>query len=382
MNKNTLALSLSLIVLISLPLHAQSGAINEGYDYDGKAIVALLPFIGEEDAADVFNAAAADAITALRKYNPRKISAATVRDAGVRIPTDMPPVAELTLGSRYALTGGVYPGNYEDEYYLQLWLWDMSNSTMIYTDDLVYDDLNTALESLPGLVEWLFSHITEKVVESVPVEKGWKDTMINLGFRSGISRHSYTEPDEAAPGANSLSYEGDIFLSVFLNSLISLQAEIDFTFDDLIYRSIANTSTVPGDYTPGLANEKYSTFSMMFPLLIKFNFKPGKFRLGPFAGIYAFLPLGDASYRKNPTDESGSFSWSVDVPMGFTIGIDGAMKLGPGMLIADLRYSGDFGLTTIDYGSKTIHDLTETSYRRGMFSITLGYAFGFIDIKK
>jgi TolB-like protein len=136
----------------------------EGYDSDGRAIVSILPFVGEQKAAVTFNQAAAAAVAGLLDYSPRIISEKTVEAAGVRIPTDMPPVRELVPGARFAVTGGVYPGSYEGQHYLylQLWLWDMSDSTFIYTDDLVYQDTETGLEDLPDLVEWLFSHIVYK----------------------------------------------------------------------------------------------------------------------------------------------------------------------------------------------------------------------------
>jgi hypothetical protein len=370
MKKNIIVVfGLLFMVLFSFPLQAQSGPYPEGYDYDGRAIVALLPFIGDEKDATAFNDGVAGAVAGFPKYSPRRITVATVNAAGVRIPTDMPPVRELTFGARYALTGGVYPGNYDDEYYLQLWLWDMEGSTMIYTDDLVYQDINIGLESLPGLVEWLFSHIVEKTVESEPVpEKNWDDKIITVGVRSGISQHWYSAPKEDTPGAYSLNYEGGLFAAGRLNSLLSLQGEINFSIDDVVYRGIDE------DYIPYIDTKKYSSYSLTFPLLFKLNFRPGNFRLAPFGGLYVFLPLDETSYRESSSGENGSYSWSADMPLGFTAGLETAIKLGPGMLLADIRYSGDFDTISI-------HD-TDTSYKRGMVSITLGYAFGFIRVKK
>jgi hypothetical protein len=133
-------LGLALTVLFPRGAAAQTVPAGQiGYDYDGKAIVSILPFIGEEEDAAAFNAAVFGAVRALQKYSPGNVNARTAQSLGVGIPTDMPPIRELVPGARYALTGGVYPGNYEAERYLQLWLWDMGSSTMIYTDDLVYE---------------------------------------------------------------------------------------------------------------------------------------------------------------------------------------------------------------------------------------------------
>jgi hypothetical protein len=128
----------------------------------GPAIVAVLPFAGKEtDMALRFHEETIRIVAGLEKYTPREVQISTLNSAGIEIPTDMPPNRNLTPGALYALTGGVYPGSKAREYYLQLWLWDMTGSFMIYTDDLVYEDMTAVLQSLPGLVEWLFSHIIE-----------------------------------------------------------------------------------------------------------------------------------------------------------------------------------------------------------------------------
>jgi hypothetical protein len=363
--------SLSLLVL--LPLQAQISLPAEGYDYDGRAIVSILPFVGEEESSATFNQATVDAVMDLQKYSPRSVTSATISAAGVRIPTDMPPIKELVPGARYALTGGVYPGNYEHEYYIQLWLWDMNSSTMIYTDDLVFENIAGGLDTLPGLVEWLFSHIIEVTLEGdLAPKKGWEDTLINVGLRSGFSQRWYTAPNETASGAYALNFEGGLFASVFLNSFLSLQVELNVTWDSLVYRGISNIGNK--EYIPVLANEKYTSYSMTFPFFLKLNFKPGNFRIAPLAGLYVFTPLGKTSYRRTPTGEEETFSLSVDFPMGLIVGLEGAVKFGPGMLIADIRYLGDFGTITI-------HDADAIAYNRRMFSFTLGYAFGFINLK-
>jgi hypothetical protein len=375
--------ALLLALLIPPNLFAQNAPLREGYDGDGKAIVALLPFVGNREAAAQFNAAVVQAVADLGKYNPRQVSRETVESLGLRIPTDMPPVRELAPGARYALTGGVYPGDDDIQSYIQLWLWDIAGSTMIYTDDLVYDDLNNALESLPGLVEWLFSHIVERTAEAETGEEpGWDDYWINLGIRSGLSQHWYTAPDESIPGAYSLTYEGGVFVAIRLNSLLSLQAEADFVWDDVVYRGVDDTSK---DilYKPVLANERRYSFSMLFPFLLKLNFRPGSFRFSPYGGIFVFAPLGKAEYSRHPEGKEGSYSWSPAAPFGFSIGFEAARKLGPGILSADIRYLGDFSNITIhDSVTHTNTNGTETVYKRSMLSFVVGYSFGFVSIKK
>jgi hypothetical protein len=367
--------SLSMMVLLPPALGAQSAPGGEGYDDQGRAIVAILPLTGEEEPAAIFDQATADAVANLGHYNPRRVSMETVEAAGVRVPTDMPPIRELTPGARFALTGGVYPGNYPGEFFLQLWLWDMAHASMIYTDDLRYEQVDDGLRSLPGLVEWLFEHIVlVPVAEEPPAEPVPSEKWITVGLRSGVSQRWYTAPEESAPGAQALNFEGGLLVSVFLNSLLSVQAEVDFTFDNLVYRGIDNIGG-DGEYIPLLVNEKYTTYSLTFPLILKANFRPGNFRLAPFAGVYAFLPLGDAVFQKKQAGKEDSFSWSAAIPLGYTAGLEIATKLGPGVLLGDIRYAGDFA--AID-----IPDAGDISYKRGGLSFTLGYGFGFIDMRK
>jgi hypothetical protein len=376
-DKSRLALlGLALAVLFPLGLAAQNVPVGEsGLDYDGRAVVSILPFAGEEEVANAFNAAVSDAVRRLEKYGVRSVSARAVMAFDSGIPTDMPPIRELVPGARYALTGGVYPGNYDNEDYLQLWLWNMNNSTMIYSDDLLYQRVEEGLESLPGLVEWLFSHIIEVELESEPPEDPWPDTRFNAGIRSGVSQRWYTTPEESGPGAHALVYEGGVFASIFLNSIFSIQLEANFSFDNLVFRGITDTAVGTDPYNPVYANEKHSSHTLAFPLLFKANLRSRIFRFAPFAGAYAFIPLGKASYEKNPTGETDSYTWVASMPLGYVAGIETAIKCGPGILLADIRYSGDFGDIVID-------DPGETSYKRGALSITLGYAFGFINIKK
>jgi hypothetical protein len=279
----------------------------------------------------------------------------------------MPPTRNLVPGVRYALTGGVYQGSRAGEYYLQLWLWDMSGSTMIYTDDLVYVDINRALESVPGLVEWLFSHIREVVIE-IPVS--YPDPFFMLGMRAGLSPRWYISPDEVTPGASALNFEGGVSGALRLNSLVSVQLEIILSGDTVVYRGLDWEN---GGYT--MANEKFTSLSLMFPLLCRLNFKPGPFRVSPFAGLYLIAPLGQTGYRLSTKGGEESYSYSYSIPAGYTAGLEAARNYGPGMFLAGLRYAGDFG-------DVTINDGPETSYRRHIFSLYLGYEFGFHDVKK
>jgi hypothetical protein len=348
--------------LFPVPVFAQTEENNWGWDDEGKAVAAVLSLAGEEPEMSLrFHDGIMESVAALEKYSPREVEV----PAGMRIPTDMPPISSLTSGARYALTGGVYPGEEAGEYYLQLWLWDMAGATMIYTDDLVYGDIDEALESLPGLVEWLFSHIHEAVIET-PAPETWRDPFFMLGVRAGVSQRWYVKPNEVSPGASALNPEGGVSGALRLNSLFSLQLELLLTGDNLVYRGLNLVST-----PPVMENQKSTNLSLEIPLLFKMNFRAGSIRLSPLAGLYAMIPLGKTAYHSTKGEDE-SHSWSSSFPLGFAMGFEGAAQYGPGKIFTGLRYSADFGDLSIDDGRGR-------SYRRHIFSLYVGYEFGFFD---
>jgi hypothetical protein len=363
MNKPAFQLAcgaLMALILLPLPLGAQETKIPVG----------ILPLAGEyQEMANRFQQGIVDATADLGKYSPWAVEESLFRVADLEIPTDMPPRSALIPGARYALSGGVYMGIRAREYYLQLWLWDMNGSTMIYTDDLVYGDMEEAMASLPGLVEWLFSHIHEEVIEIV-TPPGKPDPLLTLGFKAGPSQRWYTDPDEVSPGAFAMTYEGGIWGSLRLNSLLFLQLEVLFSQDNLVNRGL----NYMGNYEYFMAHNKFTTYSLMFPLVFKLNFRPGLFRLSPMAGIYAVVPLGKVRYSYSGGGGE-SYSWSFSIPMGATIGLEGAREYGSGSLLAGLRYSRSFG-------NVEIKNVQNTRYGRDMLSIYLGYEFGFLDRNK
>jgi hypothetical protein len=349
---------------VPVPVFAQTPENSWGLDYEGKAITAVLPLAGDEtEMIQRFHNRIMESVAALEKYSPQEVYV----PSGTRLPTDMPPIPSMAGGARYALTGGVYPGDLAGEYYLQLWLWDMAGSTMIYTDDLVYDDIDEAMESVPGLVEWLFSHIRERIIET-PAADAWPDPLFMLGARAGLSQRWYVKPNERSPGASALNLEGGVSGALRISSLFSVQLEFFLTGDTPVYRGLEDSPS-----GPVLKNKKYSNVSLEIPVLCKMNFRTGNIRLSPLAGFYATVPLGETAYRdKDGTEDT--VSWSVSNPLGFIAGLEGAAPYGPGMIFAGLRYGTDFGEMSINGG--------EREYRRNMISLYLGYEFGFFKGKK
>jgi hypothetical protein len=118
----------------------------------GPVQAALFPFEGEDRVVNSWYEGAVSAVIEGLGHIPVRI-----RSTGTGyFPPDEPPPRYMT-DERYTLTGAVYPE--EGEYHLQLWLWDMEEPTLIYTDEMVSEEVADSSEFVELLVDWLFSHL-------------------------------------------------------------------------------------------------------------------------------------------------------------------------------------------------------------------------------
>ena len=369
LTQRVLRRNLAAVGLLFLPAlgFAQTAAAESAAEAE-KIVTAVFPVAGQEtDMIEPIFQGILEGVASLEKYRPETVDAETIYREEENIPTDMPPHPKISGNARYALTGGLYSGIQIGEFYLQLWLWDMSNSTMIYTDDLVFEDIHDALESIPSLVEWLFSHIHEESVEA-PEEEPVDDPVLMIGLRAGLSPRWYTSSGERSPGAWALRLEGGIFGAFRLNSWSALELDLLFTGDTQVYRGLNGQDEF--DIV------KLSSVSLMIPLVFKLKFQAGPVRISPLAGIYGILPLGKTRYETNMGGSPQNAGYAISIPLGINAGLQAAVRAGPGRIFADLRYAGDFGEVRIDVDDQ---GKNYDNYKRNMISISLGYEFGFFD---
>ncbi|MDR1637837.1 MAG: hypothetical protein LBR93_10940 [Treponema sp.] len=190
-----------------------------------------------------------------------------------------------------------------------------------------------------------------------------------LAARAGPSLRMYTPVDDTPyTGGDAFGFALDMAVQAAVQILpfLSVQGELIFTWD----------RASRWDYFHTVSGEQerytwdYNSFSLMFPLMAKLNFYPGKFRVSPFIGLYFLVPLGDIQISESLTNEKSTSSYRYSPPLGLLGGISGAMKLGPGMIFADLRYAADLGEVEPAGGDiKT--------YLRSMGSLTFGYEWAF-----
>jgi hypothetical protein len=183
-----------------------------------------------------------------------------------------------------------------------------------------------------------------------------------------VSPRFYTlSNDINGAASNGASFEGTIqatalFLSFDLFGFpadLAAQTELIFTHDTVEYTAHDDDGEYSGSF-------KYA--SLRIPLLAALHLGFERFSLGVFTGPHFTIPLGKMSYTKN----GDSASYSCSVPMGWTGGVQGWMPLGPGSVVADIRYAGDFGNTGINGTRGTL-----LVFSRGMLSFSAGYKFRF-----
>jgi hypothetical protein len=201
------------------------------------------------------------------------------------------------------------------------------------------------------------------------------DKWLYLGGRIGPSLRFYTpagDTPHTGGDTSSFSLEAAFQATLQLNSFLSVQGEAVFTWDK---------ASVWAYHRPGGGSvvERYTWdftgFSLQLPLLVKLNFYPGDFRVSPFFGAYYLAPLGRLKAVNSLTDDSQSSSYDFSPPIGLTAGLAGAMKMGPGSIFADLRYSADLG-------EPDVRDGDLATYKRAMLSLTIGFEWAFFDKNK
>jgi TolB-like protein len=196
--------------------------------------------------------------------------------------------------------------------------------------------------------------------------KTWSDFRLDIGARIGVSPRFYTLSDNINGSAsNGASFEGTAqliatFLSFNLLGFpvdLAAQMELMFTHDTVDYSAQDQRVEYSGSF---------SYPSLRIPLLAGLLAGFDEFSLAVFTGPYFTIPLGKMSY----TIDGQSTTFSCSVPMGWTVGTQGWMSLGPGSVVVDIRYGGDFGRTSIDGGPGTL-----PVFSRGMLSFSAGYKF-------
>jgi hypothetical protein len=384
--------------------------------------VSVMTFVGDDLAisAQLHDAVIAE-VNTIGNYNIHQVSAAEFPEQTSLPPDEPPDPWYLGVDSRYVLTGEFYIDMDEEMHHFQLWLWRSQEGSLVYTDELVAEDLDEAMSYMPALVNWVFSRIpqerrvtvlerqqgvdvnvkvdtsgnsgnntgnsensdgsnTEKAGSRSETLSDPLNRWLYLGLRFGGSFRFYGLPkvvaDYSSNYTQGFTYEAGVQVGFRFLSFLSVQGEVIFTQDNAPFRgpkfNIVNDTEIRYIYF----TDNYVSSSLMIPILVKFHIKKDPFVIAPFGGVYWAIPLGLLEFQTTETGGANQkYEYHLSSGLGMALGVNAGLKLGPGILFLDLRYAFDFGKTLIAMESGR-------EYTRSMISFSLGYELAFINKKR
>jgi hypothetical protein len=365
-------------------------------------VIQIMPITGTnlEDAEPIMEAMVAE----VQRTEGFTIVQSNAMTADTVNPTDASSEAEYSISGTLVEEVG--------DMLFQISLWRLSDSSLLLSEEMVYVDLEEALDLVPILVWSLLGNIPAK---SMLEDLNWRTKWVYLGLLTGGTiawnkeLQGYTGDGDKVSDFNGsgLGFSPSAALTIMMPFLnipvkgdpkvyLELQTEVLFSWEWAGY-SYHYTNTVPKESVNknGLWTDEYSFFSFTFPLMLKVEFNYGPLMLAPYGGAYFYLPLGEAQSRtnriaeniegSNPSpdsyleDDSATVKVSMDgVPLGMTFGFYTGIKMGPGALVIDLRYARDFGkLKFEDKGGKTALNGQYIIIDRHKFTFMVGYEIGF-----
>jgi hypothetical protein len=224
------------------------------------------------------------------------------------------------------------------------------------------------LSAITGKRYGLGSSLTAK-------EDDWKNKWLYAALRAGPGIHFYDTGGgayNAAKSGDGISFDGAIQITAQLFDFIAIQTEVIFTADSFAVLSRENVTDNAGNtlYAYDTTVSITST-SILVPILLNLSYCPGRYLLQASAGIFFGLPL-NAVMTSSSANES--YNGTVSAAIGYAGVMSAGMKIGPGVLFADVRYMGDLTSTMFDSGKISV-----SAYKRGMLGLSLGYRFGFFS---
>jgi hypothetical protein len=189
----------------------------------------------------------------------------------------------------------------------------------------------------------------------------WNNNRFYLGARAGLAQGMYGSAGDLFPASTSLtgglSFDAGLYGAVNVLGLFEIQVEALVSGNSF---DIARTSTF----------NSVAYTSLELPLLAKLVWRPSIFMVQGYGGIALSVPLGQLTIKHS----NGTTTADYGVMPGFVLGSGGGIKLGPGVLLGDIRYSGDFGALTANISGGS-HEIS----RRSRVSFSLGYEIGFFQ---
>jgi hypothetical protein len=259
--------------------------------------------------------------------------------------------------------------NVEDTNTFSLRLWDLTTTIYPMTEfSMAYEDpeeirsfLAFAVWQIAAVLPVEYTWGENGGVRGQDEDPAWKTNWLYVGLQAGISFRMYNTKDSQSLGTSftpgiHLEVQPAVFQWLGNYFTFSLQTAISLSWDKAVFKIDYEVLDGNGKSTWVKQAVEFDDYSLIIPLLFKISVKPNRFLIGPYAGAYYVLHLGEGS--------------SKGLPLGISLGVELGLHAGPGILFLDLGYSAD--LSESVFAAKP-----DMPYRRMMVSLSMGYSFGF-----
>jgi hypothetical protein len=338
--------------------------------------VALVPFWGaDENFIQEFGEVLFEGVNDMQGYRSVVIDMTD-------LPEDVPeggfppyicPSPSLIKTNPIALTGELTPDPDDDEFWhLRLYLWEMADTRLIFSDELTAYDRDECAAAMPGMLEWLFSWLkraragsgsgTEMdvnmsdlygqgrqvfITTSMPLQ--WVYAGVRFGWTPSRIQSALTDNDR-------ISYYDTINAALSASLAVAPESVPFFCRFMVQVDGILNY-----DFQPKLPN---STMSINPTALLKFQaYRRGNLLFCLLGGAYTSFHLDNIT------------EYETKFPVGWTAGatFGGKLDPAPGVFFIDVRFSMDLFNTRIQP--------SQDGFKRKSLTISLGYEYGFITKK-
>jgi len=351
--------------------------------------VALVPFWGpDEQFVQEFGEELYKSVNNMQGYRSIVIDMTNLPDDVPEggFPPYICPSPSLIKTNPIALTGELTTDPDDDEWWhLRLYLWEMNDTRLVFSDELTAYDREECAAGLPGMLDWLFSWLKRggrgaggdgsegdltNVTggKSVFITTAMPLQWIYIGARFGATplRMQDTPKFEGIDNPDTRFVENryETINPAITFSLALFPESVPF-FSRFIVQAemVLNYDLEPRSNKPLIP----PTMELVPTALLKFQiYRYGSMLFSIFGGAYTPLNLSPDIIQ-----------YGSKFPIGWTAGISFGGKLDPipGIFSIDLRYSND------EFNTFVIKDKADEAYRRKAVTISVGYEFGFITKK-
>ena len=198
------------------------------------------------------------------------------------------------------------------------------------------------------------------------------------GYLGEVWGSAYADDSQPQkPFGENLYFGGGAYFSYGFKSALAIQPEVNFRVNNIGRRS-SYTSALLGTTTTTTTRWTYN--SVDIPVLLTYQYKKFNLLIGPYISI----PVSGLSSTTTIETSSGSNTGSgtvadtlSGVTFGATVGLEYAMRMGPGRLVIGGRYFHDFNPvkyeTTDGEGNKS----TTNYFYRGAAEVTVVFQMAF-----